>query len=489
MRRSLRRYIDFALATDGGLKARVVRSAAWVGASEIIVAIVNFARSVVLARLLTPEAFGLIGLAGIALRVLDTLTRPGIAPALIARQGEFSEARDTAFSILAGRGLVLAVAMAAAAPLVARFYESSELQPILQVLALTFLIGGISNVDLILRQRELDFQRLTIFNQAVLLTGTAVTIALAFWLRNVWALVIGQLASSIISTSLSYLYLGGRPRLAWNGRVASELLSYGKYVTGSTVVAFIASELDNVVIGKMLGPEALGYYVLAFTLVHMATSNIAKVASSVLMPAYSKLQKDIPAVRNAYLQALAAVAFAVLPATAGLIIVAEPFTLAAYGEKWLPSVFPIQILAVFGMLRAFTAMSGYLFEGLGKPSITFRLSILRLLVIAPLIVPMVSTHGLSGAAVAVSAGMFAWLIGACVYLRRLIGVGVMDSVKALWRPLWTTAAMSVAILSLPSTVPLSGVVGLLGQVVAGIGLYSVLNFAYLRARVRDIRAT
>ena len=206
----------------------------------------------------------------------------------------------------------------------------------LQVLSLVFVIGSFVNINTIARQRELEFRRLTYLSQVTTLVGTVVTIAMAYWLRSVWALVIGQIATVSINVALSYWLVGGRPRFGFDRRVARDLLTYGKFITGSSIVLYIATEVDSAVIGKMLGPEQLGYYAMAMTIATMVTTNLSKVASSIMMPAYSKLQTDIPALRNAYLRTLSLVMFVVLPATLGLITVAEPLVRVVFGERWMP---------------------------------------------------------------------------------------------------------------------------------------------------------
>lgn len=483
--RIFRKLKRFAFAEDGSVKTRVVRSGMWVGASSVIGSLLNGVRSIVLARLLTPEMFGLMGLAGIAIRAIETVTRPGVSQALIARQKSFDEAASTAFTLLVLRGLLLATFLAAAAPWVAEFYEADVLKPMLQVLAAVFVIGGLANINTIARQKELDFRQLTYLGLATSIVGTIVTIVAAFWLRSVWALVIGQLATSGVNSLFSYFFIEGRPRFAWNKQIARELLGYGKFITGSSIVLFIAMELDSAVIGKLLGIEQLGFYTLAFTIANIATANLAKMASSIMMPAYSKLQDDQPALQRAYLRTLSLVMFVVLPASAGLVLAAEPLLVVVYGEKWLPSVMPLQILAVFGLMRALAAFSGYMFEGIGLPKIAFQLGLMRLAFIAPLIVPVTKIYGLKGAAITVTVGMaLQWLIG-LLYVRRHLGVSIALSLAACWRATWTTALMGVAVFALMRLIPYNTIWGFTAVVLVGIAAYGSLNLGYLRKLRRE----
>jgi O-antigen/teichoic acid export membrane protein len=473
--KSLKSAARFALTEGGSVKVRVFRSGIWVGLSTAVLAAVNLLRSVVLARLLTPEVFGLMALAGIAIRTIETFTRPGIAQALIARRGQFEDVSDTAFTMLVGRGVVLAIALAVAAPWVAAFFEADDLKPMLQVLSLVFVIGSFANINTISRQRELEFRRLTYLSQATTLAGTVVTIAAAYWLRSVWALVIGQIATVSINVGLSYWLVGGRPRFGFDQRVARDLLAYGKFITGSSIVLFVANEVDSAAVGKMLGPEQLGYYAMAMTTATMVTANLSKAASSIMMPAYSKLQADIPALRNAYLRTLSLVMLVVLPTTLGLITVAEPLVRVVFGERWMPTVVPLQILAVFGFVRALVSFNGYLFEGMGLPGVPFKLGLLRVAVILPLLLPMIHKFGLAGAAVTVATGIACqWLFG-LYYLRKHIGIVPSHLAKVIWRPLWTSVAMVLAVVGLMHVVDAHSVLGLLAVVAGGAVVFALPN--------------
>lgn len=479
------KLVRFAFAAEGSVKTRVVRSGLWVGAESIIGSVLQLGRSIVLARLLSPEAFGLMGLATVALRAVETVTRPGIAQAMIARQSDFERAAPTAFTLLVARGVLLALILAAIAPLIAHFYESEELESVIQVLAAVFLLGGMKNIQSIAREKELDFRLVAYLGLTTNFVGTAVTIFLAFWYRNVWALVIGQLATTAFNTLLSYWLIPGRPRLAWDSAIARELFAYGKFITGSSILLFIATELDSTVVGKLLGLEAVGYYALAITVANLATTNLAKLASSIMLPAYSKLQAETEALRRAFLRTLSLVALAVLPAAIGIAILAEPLIGAIFGDKWLPGVEALRVLAIFGLFRAFAALNGYLFEGIGQPKVAYRLALLRLVVIAPLIVPMTLRFGLVGAATTVTIGIAIQWIGGLHFLRSRLGITLREIGSSSWRALWTSALMAVAVLVLMQVLPENSPGSFSIIVAVAVVVYVGLNLPVVRSVARE----
>lgn len=477
----IRKAARFFMADGGSVKTRVVRSGIWVGLSSAMGSLINLGRAVALARLLTPEVFGLMGLASIAIRALETATRPGVAQALISSQRDFDAAAPTGFTLLVARGVLLAIFMALVAPWIAAFYAENQLEPVLQALGLTFLIGSLVNINTIARQKELDFRRLTYIGQVTAIVGTIVTILVAYWLRSVWALVIGQVASVSINVLVSYWLIPGRVRFAFDGGVARELIGYGKFVTGSSIVLYFATEIDSAVIGKISGAEQLGYYTLAATMANLVTTNVAKMASSIMMPAYSKLQSDRPALRQAYLRTLSLVALVVMPVAAGLVLVAEPTLRLVFGEKWLPAAVPLQILAVFGLFRSLAAFAGYLFEGIGKPKVAFYLGVIRLAVIVPLIVPSIREYGLAGAAATVTLGIAVqWFVG-LIFLSRDVQIRSLDVLASIWRPVWTTMLMSAVVCGVMLSFGVESVLGFLAAILSGVAAYGLLNASMLLA--------
>jgi O-antigen/teichoic acid export membrane protein len=478
-RKTLNKALGFVMGEGGSLRSRVIRSGIWMSIAEASITVLALVKSIILARLLSPDMFGLMGLCGIVIRTIETFTRPGIGPALIQRQASFDEARDTAFTILFARGLLLAVVLVLVAPAAAWFYDTQELEPLLQVLSLVFIIGGVLNVNTIARQKELEFRRLAFLRQTTAFLGVIVTVAAAFWLRNVWALIIGQVATTAFNTLLSYYFVPGRPRFSFNLKIAKELLSYGKFITASSVVLFIVSSLDSAVIGKIHGTEELGYYVLAFTVANLVTASPAKLASGIMMPAYSKLQSDLPALRRAYLRTISLLMLFTLPAALGMITIAEELILAVYGPKWENAVLPLQILAIFGVIRSASSINGYLFEGIGKPRLNLYIASLRLAVLVPTLVGLTLYYGLLGAAVAVTIAMTTQWVLSILYTWRNIGVTLGDTARIILQPLWKSSVMALGVLLIGLHVDSTTISGLAIVIAFGATIYAALNITVI----------
>lgn len=480
MARRYRKLFAFLGRADGSIQHKALRSGVWVGVSSIGIAVLTFARGVVLARLLSPEVFGLMAVCLMATRLIEIFTETGFGAALIHRQKGFEEARDTAFTMMILRGVGLAVLSVLVAPWVARFYEQPVLAPLIAVIGLSFVFVGCQNINIVALQKELDFRRLTYMELTGSVLGFAVSVGLAYWLRSVWALVFAQVASSAITSVLSFLMVPARVRLRLDFAIARELYRYGRYITGLAIVVFFTRELDNAVIGKILGMQHLGYYVVAYSLANIPSTYLSKVIARVMFPLFSQLQSDPDRLRAEYARGIRLVTVVVVPVSVTMAVLAPEIIRALYGVRWASAAAPLQVLAGFGCFRALWMLNGYLYNAIGRPHIDFYLSLARLIVMAVLLFPLARMFGIVGAAAAVTVPMaIQFLVG--VYLsRRLIHTPARTTVRPLVVAGAQGIVLAVVLVAAKSVVVADPRLGLLMLMALGGGVCLALN-------ARDIR--
>lgn len=425
----LKKIVQFLDRSDGSLQRKALRSGVWVGLSSAGVAVLSFARSIILARLLTPEIFGLMAVCSMAVRMIEIFTETGFGAALIHRQQRFEDARDTAFTLMVLRGVGLSLLAFFIAPWASAFYEQPILDSLVAVVGISFIFTGCQNVNLIALQKELDFKRLTYLEQAANALNFLVSVGLAYTLRNVWALVYGQIAAAAIHSVLSFVIVPGRVRFRLDFAIAKELFQYGKFITGLVIVVFLTRELDNAVIGKLLGMEALGYYVIAYTLANIPSTYISKLLAKVLFPMFSKLQADRIGLGFEYGRGVRLVIGVAVPVSVGIAVLAPEIVAALYGPQWTPAVTPLQVLAAFGCFRALWMLNGYLYNAIGQPQIDFYVSAARLVVMGVLLYPLATTYGIVGASMAVTVPMVLQFIVGVFLSQRLIGVQVATIIR------------------------------------------------------------
>jgi O-antigen/teichoic acid export membrane protein len=403
------------------LTGRVVRGAGWVFASRVVSRGLGMVKIVVLARLLSPEDFGLFGIVMLAIATLEGLTQTGFNTALIHRKENTRDYLDTAWTIQVIRGLALAAALFAAAPAVAWFFAEPRAARLLRVMCASVVLGGCVNVGIVYFRKELEFHKQVFYTTSVAVLSLAVGVALAFRLRSVWALVWAGLAAAGFRCVLSYLVHPYRPRLRLEGKALGELISFGKWVFAYSIVIFLVRHGDDAFVGKLLGAAALGVYQVAYRLSGFLTVEVTELCNAVLMPAYAKLQDEAERLKAAFLRSFGLVFTVVLPVTVLIVGLARSGVLVALGPAWDKAVVPLQFLAAAGFLRAVFATGKPVLFATGRPRGVFLMDLPRLLVMAACIYPLTLALGVGGAGAAVMIG------AACMFFvwtstRRSVGI-------------------------------------------------------------------
>jgi len=429
----------------------VVRSAGWVFAGKFAGRGLTMVKLVVLARLLAPEDFGLFGIVMLAMAAIETFTQTGFGQALIQRRDDARAHLDTAWTVQLVRSFVLAGLLFAAAPLVAWFFDEPRAVALLRALSLVKVVDGFRNVGTIYWQKDLEFNRRVIYDFAVACVSVGVGIALAFVLRNVWALVWSSVAGAATGTALSYAMHPYRPRLRWNGAEAKELIGYGVWLLGSSIMIYCGSQLDNLFVGKLLGTAALGFYVMAYRLSLLPLQETTYAIGGVLMPGYAKVQGDRDRVRLAYERALGLTAMLAVPVCLGMIVVAHPAVALVLGDQWLPAVGPIQILMAAQLLKSIISTGSPLFLGTGVPRYEFQMQLVRSIALAVCLVPGIMFFELNGAALAVVGSALAMFVAYVRAIRHILGGVVPVFRNTLLPPLAGGTAM-LAVLGYPALV-------------------------------------
>lgn len=471
----LKRIAQFLGRTDGSLQRKALRSGIWVGISSAGVAVLSFARSIILARLLTPEIFGLMAICSMSIRMIEIFTETGFGAALIHRQQRFEDARDTAFTLMVLRGVGLSLLALLIAPWAAAFYNQPILDSIVAVMGISFVLTGCQNINLIALQKELDFKRLTYFEQAGAVLNFFVSVGFAYVFRSVWALVYAQIAAATVNCVLSFVMLPGRVRFRFDYAIAKELFHYGKFFTGLAIVVFLTRELDNLAIGKLLGMDVLGYYVVAYTLANIPSTYLSTVLAKVLFPMFSKLQADRVGLGVEYWRGIRLLLAIAVPLSVGIAVLAPEIVAVLYGARWAPAAAPLQILAAFGCFRALWMLNGYLYNAIGKPQIDFYVSLSRLVVMGAVLYPLTVSYGIIGASVAVTLPMVLQFLVGVFLSQRFIGVPIATALRPFVIAIGQGAVLVVVLLSAKVFVTSNPVIGLAILIMLGAVVCLVLN--------------
>ncbi|MGB7396110.1 MAG: lipopolysaccharide biosynthesis protein [Pricia sp.] len=376
----------------------------WNAIQLVINQFFSFVVRLVLARLLFPEQFGLIGMAVIFIGFIRTINELGITAALIQREEEQMNLEHYHTSFWSGLvwSLLLFLVMSfAVAPLGAWFYDEPILETLIIVMSISIMFTPFSVVNKAILTRKMNFKSIAkVENSASFIAGV-ISIVLAFSGAGVWALAFNSVAVMIIVVPLYLKFCDWRPKFIWEKQAFKDIFGFGMFTSMTNLINYLINNFDYLVIGKLVSAEALGAYTFAFILTDTVKNRIASVISNVMYPVYSKLQSDKEKSKALYNRVVEYNCILIYPIMLGLFIFAEPLIINIFGEKWVDSVYPSQLLAAAAMIQLLVFSNTTLIRGLGFANFEFRLQFIKALIYMPILFAGIYLNGIIGAAWAV----------------------------------------------------------------------------------------
>ena len=412
---------DQTEAKNLSLTKRVRAGVSWNISSALITESIRFFRSIILARLLVPEDFGLFAMALTVVGALNALSSLGLSRTIVANKFDTSDELkahlDTVWSVELLRSFVIALLVSALAFPMSWFYGQEQLKVIIPILGLLALVGGFQNIGLVMLRKEISFKRIFWYELTTNVMGIALTVALAIVMRNVWALVIGLLITGVLGTILSYVFHSYRPRLVFEKRALHHVLSAGKLTLLIAIALYVLNMADNVMVGRLLGSNALGNYSLAFNIASAPISVLVFSLSNVLFPAYAEITSQRPKALDVAFTKVFSIALVIIVTIAmPLFLLAGEVVQLLFGSRWTTAGTVLQILALVLPLRGFALLVSTLFWGLNRPKDVAVSTAFEAFVLVATFYPLIRIFGLPGAAYAV---MIAYGFGCANRIRVL----------------------------------------------------------------------
>ncbi len=472
------------------LKAAAVSGAKWTTASGAISILVQFAQIAVLARLLTPEDFGLMAMIMVVIGFAQIYADAGISSALIYRQDTMPEVLSSLYLLSIFFGLAIFVVALIATPLVAFIFSEPRLISLIPIAATLFLITPFGQQFKILLQRDLRFRELGTVEATAAVAGAAVAIVAAALGLGVLSLIIGQLTNTFIAT-MAFIAIGWRQwRPFWRFRTTDlkGFLSFGLYQMGEKSVNFVNSRTDQFLIGVLLGPHALGLYNLAWSLVIQPVTRINPILVRVAFPLFAKVQTDRNRLRRGYMFLTWILAVVNGPLLIGFAAISTLFIPVFLGDRWNETIAIVQVLAFVSLLRSISNPVGALFLATGRADLGFKWNVLLLVFQSPAILLGAHYGGLMGVAVSVLAAQAVYMPLMYIFLiRRLLGPCLKDYMASFIPVLAISTVMGLAVLTLPEIITIKPTFTLAAQIALGVALYVGLCALFLRPRMGELR--
>lgn len=426
--------------TVGSLKSRVFAGVSWLAFAQVLVQVFSFVITAILARLLSPNDFGLMGVAIIVLSFLNTINNFGISVAIIQKKELNADILSSVFWPNIGIGFLLFGLAVLLSGNIAIFFGAPESQAIIVVLSLSLIFLAFGRIQAGILRRELEFKKVALRRILETLAYGIVSVTTAFLGFGVWSLVIGNLAKSFVGSVTFWFAVKWRPSLTFNIKYFKEVYGFGLKVLLSGIVNFFRDNSDYVLIGKFLGTRNLGIYTIAYNIGTLARSKITALVGSTLTPAYSKIQSDHKRIQKASSEAAQYLALIVFPASFGLLAVAPEFIKVVYGQKWIEAILPLQILLIGGSLLAINPVLERILTAIGRPGTSAIWSIIRTSFLMAAIYIGLRAGGIVGVALGVTLTVL--LSTPISHLISFHFIG--GNVWLLWRELGILASASIA---------------------------------------------
>jgi len=407
-------------ANSRELGERVVKGAGLVMFSAISMQLLGVVRTVVLARLLSLDSFGLAAMTLTVSGALYTLTNTGVIASVISErfddERELHSYANLLWTIEAARGVTIAAFILLGAWPFAHFYHEPRLFPILLVMALQPLSTALTNIGLPLQERRLHLKRVTLHGALTNTVTVVATLAIAIATHNYWAIIWGQVLGAFTSTAFSYWFSSYRPRLEWHLPLARRAFDFGKHQFVIGISNYVLTTMDNVLVGFTLGTISLGIYSVAYSFCTMARQVASAAFGNVLFPAFAAAgREDDPArlrslVERAFTLGMAGLSLFLVP-----LIVYSPAIMRIFFPRFgVTAVEPMRWLLVAGWFSGLLSLFSSFFVGLGRPAIESKFKVLDAVVFVAVLVPLTHLHGVVGAA---QAGAITWALASIWRLR------------------------------------------------------------------------
>lgn len=469
-----------------GLRGHVARGLTWTVVDTWGRQLLNLLIFILLARLLTPADFGLVALAAVFVAFFQLIVDQGLGDALIQKPNLARSHLDTAFwaALLTGVALT-AIGIVLAGP-VATLLEEPGLTGILQALSLTFLPAAGSSIQIAILRREFRFRGLAM--RAIISTaaGGIAGVGLAFYGAGAWALVGQQLVTAVVSLLVLWRASPWRPTLEVSWTDFRDLFGFGVKVVGSDVLNFLSRNVDNLLIGVVLGTVPLGFYSVGYRILTVTQNMLVNVARRVAFPAFSRLQSDPPRMGRAYFQVTRVAAAVILPGYTGLALIAPEMTTLIFGHRWEASGPVAAMLFLIGPVLTVQAFSGAYLNAHGDPGVVLRFRFIS------------TVTNVVGFAIAVWFGILAVAAAFVIrgylllplnliWMQRYGEIPIGEYLRQLRGVTVATVAMTVAVLAVKVLLASQNLRGVLmtAEILAGAATYIVVIWIVERGLVHD----
>lgn len=360
-------------------KSKVFSGTIWSAVQRFGTMAISFIANMILARLLTPDDFGTVGMLLFFVAIANTFIDSGFGSALIQKKDPSASDYSTVFIINLISSVILYVILFLVAPLIALFYKIPILCSILRVEGLVLLINAMTIVHQTILRKKFQFKKLSIANLIGTFVGTIIGICFAYYGYGVWSLVYRLLSISLVTTVLLWVLNDWIPSFKFSFASFKELFGFGGFILLSSIITTIGNNIQTLIIGKLFQPSSLGHYTQAKQLRDVSSMSISAIVSQVIYTNFSEIQNDIDRLGRHLLLSVSIMSFIVTPLMGLFILISEPLIILLYSDTWLQAIPYFKILCIGGVFLSLQDVNYYLIAAVGKSKVIFYANSIQVL--------------------------------------------------------------------------------------------------------------
>jgi len=468
------------------LETRTVRSISYTAASQIAVLLLTLLTVALLARVLTPEDFGIVGVGMLFMALFASIQDFGVAPAVIQRDTRIEDSISVGLSlrwIIAG---VLFLAIVGFSPMISAFYDNPAIMPVIIVMSSNLFIQPIAFSSYVLLNRKLEFSKLAIAGVVQCLTTTVVSVGLALLNFTYWSIVLGSLSgtASLVLAMRYYERTSFRPRI--DKKLIKELLEFGVHLLVVALMGFVVFSVDQLVVGKVLGIVTLGVYFVSVRFGRTLGEQISGTVNRVLFPTMARIKDSMELLKVGYAQSLRMIAIVAVPLSLGLSALSPLFVSVVLGQRWIAVSVPLAILSFQGLLNALITPAANVLISIGKPKYMSIQTSIQAAAMVVAIYPVAILFGINGVCVLTASLSLGVLVYFLFVFSRIFKEKSIEIIRPMAPPLLSGFVTYAVLVSSVLLVPTSAF-WLVTLSLLGAALYIVaLHFSSKGRDVRDL---
>lgn len=464
----------------------LISGARWAYLTFITQKGVTFLSTMILARFLTPEAFGVMGMALLIIAYSEAISDSGIGSAMVQQQGDAHTLAKVAFLLSFSLGVLMTALVFFSAPLVAEMFDEPRLVNIMRILAPVFLLSTLSSVQDSWLKKHFLFSKRVLPQIVSVVVKAVVSIGLAFSGAGVWSLVFGQISSVLAKSGALRIVTKLPVGFKYERRISAEMFSFGLQLSLISLLGIFVASLDRLIVGHRLPTEMLGYYTIGVIFPPLAVIGVCNAVQQVVFPAFSRMQRTPRVLRKAYLLSLRYVAVLTFPLAVGLAVVSFDFVEVAYGERWLLSAPVMVFSSLASLVLSLRYTAGSVFKSTRRTRLLTGLIALQSLIALPLIVAVahLGIVAVAGVALGVEVVM---LVITLAFVARQLEFGAGAFLRQLLPAVTASLAMVLACKMVGEVFDdSSAILRLIIMIVTGVMIYTPIIGALDPTTLRGI---